>query len=395
VASSGIVISSSDAVRSSVATRLPSLDALRGLIMIVMAIDHVSYFVDKLHWGEFWGRPLPDYGTTAVFLTRFITHFCAPAFFFLMGAGMMLYADSRARLGWSNGKIARHFLLRGALLLLLQQLLENPAWLIADMVNPVQMEGSPGGGSEVFIHMGVLYSLGAAMIIWGLLWRLNLALTLLLSVGAVLMTQFIILGLDEVNALYSPVLRLFFIPGHTNALQVYYPVFPWVGLAGAGMAFGKALLRNQERAFKGALGLGVGFLAAFAVLRIGFGWGDFHAPQGSSWIDWLNLTKYPPSLAFVLLTLGVILLLVYLFSRLDWPEKRWGKPLLVFGRTPLFFYIAHLYLFAIIGFAFPNGTSLGVAYLIWFVGLLVLYPLCQWYGRFKQQTAPNSFWRLF
>ncbi len=374
--------------------RLLWLDGLRGLIMVLMAIDHASYFVAKVHLGEFWGLPLPDYGSAAAFLTRFVTHFCAPGFFFLMGIGMVLFANARYRLGWSTSKVARHFAVRGALLILFQLILEDPAWLIGDLVNPVNIGNSPGGGSSIWIHLGVLYSLGASLILWGLLLRTNMTVTLILSLGALLIPQFVIPTLDNVNALYSPLLRLTLIPGHTNALQVYYPILPWFGLAGAGVAFGKLLLQDKARAFRAALISGIIALTLFVLLRVMGDFGNFHPPNSFSWIDFLNLTKYPPSLTYSLLTLGVLLVCVYLFSRWDVWLQRWGAPLLVFGRVSLFFYIVHLYLYMIIGFAFPSGTSIPIMYVTWLVGLLILYPLCRWYGRFKQRQAPDAIWHF-
>lgn len=376
-------------------TRLLWLDGLRGLIMVLMAIDHASYFVAKVHLGEFWGLPLPDYGSAATFLTRFVTHFCAPGFFFLMGVGMVLFADGRYRLGWSTGKVARHFAVRGALLILFQLILEDLAWLIGDLVNPVNIGDPPGGGSSVWVHLGVLYALGASLILWGLLLRANTAVTLILSLGTLLTTQLVISTLDNVNALYAPLLRLTLIPGHTNALQVYYPILPWFGLAGAGVAFGKLLLQDRSRAYRAALIAGIVALTLFVLLRVMGGFGNIHPPQSWDWIDFLSLTKYPPSLTYSLLTLGVLMLFVYLFSRSDMWLQRWGAPLLVFGRVPLFFYIVHLYLYLVIGFAFPSGTGFLMMYFAWLVGLLILYPLCQWYGRFKRRQAPDAIWRFF
>ncbi len=111
----------------------------------------------------------------------------------------------------------------------------------------------------------------------------------------------------------------------------------------------------------------------------------------------MNVTKYPPSLAFVALTLGVDLLFFGAISTW-WSHPSWGswrKPLLVFGRTSLFFYIAHLYLFAIIGLAFPHGAPIAVVYPIWLAGLVVLYPLCVRYQRFKSSKPGDSLWRFF
>lgn len=379
-----------------IGNRLYWMDGMRGLIMAVMAIDHASFFVAKVHRGEFWGNPIAGYDSAAEFLTRFITHFCAPGFFFLMGVGMMLFANGRYQLGWSNGKIARHFAVRGALLMLFQIILENPAWLIGDMISPVEMPPPPGGGDSLWIHLGVLFALGAAMLIWGLLLRANLAVTLLISLTAVLIPQFVIPSLADVNTLYHPLLRAITIPGQTNIMQVYYPILPWLGLAGIGVAFGKLLLQDERRAFRVALVGGLLAWLLFIPLRIGGGFGNFHPPADSGWIAFLNLTKYPASLTYILVTLGGVLLLAALFRQLEGALRgAWAKPLLVFGRVPFFFYVVHLYLYALLGLAFPNGAALAMMYLVWAIGLVILYPLCLRYGRFKSQTAPDSLWRLF
>ena len=111
--------------------RLAALDRLRGLLMALMAIDHVSYFVANRHQAEIWGMPLPTLAPfaegTAWFFTRFVTHFCAPGFFLLMGASQSLFADARREAGWSEWRVNRYWISRGLLLLLLQQLVENPA----------------------------------------------------------------------------------------------------------------------------------------------------------------------------------------------------------------------------------------------------------------------------
>ena len=109
------------------ADRFVALDLHRGLIMVLMAIDHASYFVARVHALEFWGAPLPVYSDACWFWTRWVTHPVAPGFFFLMGAGIALFADARHRSGWGEGRITRFFAIRGALLICLQMLIENPA----------------------------------------------------------------------------------------------------------------------------------------------------------------------------------------------------------------------------------------------------------------------------
>ena len=374
--------------------RLLWLDGLRGLIMVLMALDHASYFVARVHPGEFWGVALPAYVDAGHFLTRFVTHFCAPGFFFLMGAGMILFTDSRRQIGWADRKITCFFALRGLILIILQLLVENPAWAIGMFSGVAHTAKPPGGGEMILLHFGVLYALGATMIFWSFLLRFSSAVFVSLSVIAILATQLLIPGADNAAFLYSPWLRLLLIPGQTGIWQVFYPFLPWLGLTGLGLAFGRLIRQNRNRAYQSALIGGTAFLLCFALLRTLGRFGDFHIPD-SGWIDFFNLTKYPPSLEFILLTLGVDLLLLFVFSKAETQLRSWAKCLVVFGSTALFFYVAHLYLYALIGFAFPNGTSFSVMYVFWFLGLLLLYPLCLWYRRFKEQKPAESVWRFF
>lgn len=375
-------------------SRLLYLDALRGLIMILMAVDHASYFIAHKHPAEFWGQPLPEYAGALPFLTRFVTHFCAPGFFFLMGIGMMLFAASRRQLGWTDNAIRKHFLTRGALLIVLQLFIENPAWVLG----PAAELGShpPGGGSGVMLHFGVLYGLGASMIVCAFLLRLNAIVLACISLLAVLVTQTLIPGPDKVAELYSPLARLLLIPGHTNIVQVFYPLLPWLGLAVFGLMFARWILANPAAIPRRATLIGVGFLLLFLLVRLAGGFGNIHPVNTSTWITFLNVTKYPPSLAYILLTLGVDLLLLALFARVVTTLRRWAKPLFVFGQTALFFYLAHLYLYAVMGLTIVSagGISLGWMYAYWAGGLVLLYLLCVRYRKFKQGTAPNSVWRF-
>ena len=211
--------------------RLLPLDALRGLILVLMAVDHASYFVARLHpTGEFWGIPLPAYDSMGAFLTRVITHLCAPGFFFLLGIGMVMLQQSRTRLGWSRARITRFFLTRGVVLILLQFGMENSSWLMgpADSLQP------PGGGDQVWIHFGVLSALGMAMILGALLLYLRWGFVLGLSVAALFLTWLVIPDPGSADHLCSPLVRILVIPGRTGMLQVFYCFLPWAGVAGHG-----------------------------------------------------------------------------------------------------------------------------------------------------------------
>jgi len=374
--------------------RLIPLDALRGLIMILMAVDHANFFISRTHpTGEFWGIPLPHYESALAFLTRFITHFCAPGFFLLMGVSMILFAESRRTKDWTTARIRRYFIIRGLILLLLQLSVENPAWLLG----PVDPLNPPGGGGRVWFHFGVLSCLGMAMIFWAFWYQLKPAAILSLSAAAVLITQVLTPDPSQAPRLFSPGLRILLIPGKTGSLQVFYPFIPWLGCAGLGLILGQWLQANPRRAYRKTLAWGVLFLVLFIGVRILGGFGNIHAPASFSWMDFLNVTKYPPSLAFLFLTLGFDLILLYVFSLAGNRIQNCGKPLLVFGRTALFFYILHFYLFGAMGslFAAKGGSGIPLMYIFWLLGLIILYPLCFYYWSFKQKKDPASVWRFF
>ncbi len=374
--------------------RLLPLDALRGLIMILMAVDHANYFVARTHpTGEFWGVPIPQYTNIAEFLTRFVTHICAPGFFFLMGAGMVLFANSRRSLGWDKSKISRHFFFRGIILFFCQFFIVNSVWVMG----PVYSFRPPGAGETVLIYFGVLAALGTTMVIGTLFLHLKSIILICLSSIIVIGTQFIVPDSSRAGHLYSPFLRILYIPGRTGIFQTFYPIMPWLGIVLFGFVFGKWILQNKATAYRWSFHLGGTFLVAFFAIRIFGGFGNIHPPQGPGIISFFNVTKYPPSLTFTLLMIGLCLTFIGIFSRLDHFLERRGKPLLVFGRSAFFFYILHLYLFALIGlfFASRGGTGLAAMYPIWIGVLIILYFLCRQYGNFKRKKPVDSIWRFF
>ena len=135
------------------------------------------------------------------------------------------------------------------------------------------------------------------------------------------------------------------------------------------------------------------FLGLFVVVRAAGEIGNVVAPR-PGWIGFFNVVKYPPSLTFLLLTLGVDLLVLAVFERWRVGELSWSRPLLVFGSVPLFFFLAHLWLYAAIGRFFPAGTTLPRMYVFWLLGLVVLYWPCRWYGAFKRKRPAGSIFRM-
>jgi len=369
--------------------RLFPVDALRGLIMVLMALDHANHFIAQGHSsGEYWGGLFPMYHDTLTFLTRFVTHLAAPGFFFLMGAGMVLFADARRQRGWSRWQVIRHFLLRGFVLVALQFVVVNRAW-----------ELSPGGWG-LTVYIGVLFALGAAMMIGSLLVWLKPKYLLVLSILLLIVTELLIPDISSWNLLqYSnpmDYLNPFLIrPGGTIDLWSNYPVFPWLELLTFGMFFGYALLDDREKAYRTGMLVGIAFLFVFVVVRYLDGFGNIRPREGNTWIDFLNLVKYPPSITFTLLTTGINLILLGLLARLSTSWQRYFQPLVVFGQVPLFFYVLHLFLYVVLGWLLvPNGTTIARMLPVWLLGLLLLYPLCQWFGRYKARHPANSLIRL-
>jgi uncharacterized membrane protein len=365
--------------------RLLPLDALRGLIIAFMALDHANYFIAQRHSsGEYWGGPFPVYSELAPFLTRFVTHFCAPGFFLLMGAAMTLFTYSRRERGWTEWMILRHFLTRGVVLIALQLLIVNQAW---------------SWGPKPFppLYLGVLMALGGAMILGSLLLTLgDLPLTmimLVLFVGTEILhpvpAMWGKLNLDALNLL---LLR----PGGDEFLWSNYPILPWLELVIFGMLLGRWIHRKPEHSLARIWILGAALLAVFTVLRGLNGFGNIRPRPGSDWMDFLNPVKYPPSMTFTLLTTGVNLILLSLFAWLDRRRIHALSILTVFGRAPLFVYVLHLYLYLLLGkLLTPHGTSLLPMYVLWLFGLLILYPLAVRYARWKSRQPAASPAHLF
>ncbi len=374
--------------------RLISPDALRGLIMVLMAVDHAGFFIAKVHPAEYWGLALPQYSDALSFFTRFMTHPCAPGFFFLMGMGMALFAASRRRLGWSESRIHRFFLLRGIMLVGLELLVVNASWGMGLLGSRIEFQSmGPGGGGDVWVAFLVLSALGFSMIFSSLLIRSGPVLAIAVGASAILATLLLLPAPENVHVLFHPILRLLWIPGQTGFMSVMYPIVPWMGVCCLGIGFGKIILKDSQTLFRHSFTSGLTALFLFVVVRRMGGFGNIHPPE-SGWVGFLNTTKYPPSLTFLLLMLGINLLLLALFEKVGRGMRKWGKPILAFGRTALFFYVLHMFLFAFLGFAFPYGTRLAWLYPFWLLVLVVLYPLCRWYGNFKRQTAPDSIWRF-
>jgi uncharacterized membrane protein len=367
--------------------------------MIVMALDHASAFVAEQHFSEFWGTPLPDYGDGLSLWTRVVSHLCAPGFFLLMGAGMTLFARSRRARGWSEGRISRHFGVRGAVLVGVDLVLVFPAFVLG-MLESMLREGSitappiPGGGGIPYLSPGVLTALGVCMMVAGLLTRLSTRSTAVLAVSLLLLSQILLPMPDNASELYPSVLRMLLIAGQTGPVMISYPLLPWLAVALLGMVLGAGFAREPGRVMRLALPLGLSILGAFVVLRIAGGFGTHHPIPVPGWMGLFTVTKYPASLVFLMLSLGSNLILLWALESADRRGIRALEWVRVYGRSPLFFYVAHLYVYALMGMI-PGHTTLAVMYPFWASGVLILYPACVRYDRFKRAKPEDSIWRLF
>lgn len=362
------------------AKRDSALDSLRGLIVVVMALDHANFFIAEAHSpGEHWFG-LPVWDSSLPFVTRLVTHPAAPGFFFLMGVGMVLFAESRRARGWNEARLIRHFLVRGLVLIGLQFTIVNLAW-------------QTGPGNNPTLYVGVLAALGGGMILASL--ALRLPAWALASAAGLL---FIGMELTHPEAadwetlIQQPLGVAIGYSGGSDFYWSNYPVLPWLELVLLGMAFGKWLRSNRDRAYRTAVTLGVLFLAGFFALRVADGFGNVE-PRQDGWIGFFNVVKYPPSMTFTLLTMGFNLIMLAVFARAGDRGNALSKPLTVFGSVPLFFYLTHLYLYSAIGAIEPGTSGFFTMYALWLVGLVILYPACRWYAGVKR-AHPDSLLRF-
>jgi len=389
-----------DSRREPGADRLGSVDALRGLLMVVMALDHAGFMVGRFHSQEMWAGAWTHYPGTIPFLTRFITHFCAPGFFMLMGAGLAFTAESRARQGWSAARITRYLLTRGALLVVVATFLEVPAFLAATISGPSRPGTNPDfaipGMTSPRWVLTVLYALAASTLASALVIRARSALWAILAGVAILATALTTPGPEHFDTEYGFARSVFMVSRWSHGVWSQYPFVPWFGITAIGVLLGRWLIADRRACFRAIPWIGLAAIAAAVALRAAGGFGNLRAPRDGSWIEFLNVIKYPPALVFTLFMVGGNLLLLSMFERLRVWATRGGAILLVFGQAPLAYYIAHLWLFASVGMIwFRQGAGYGVVYLIWILGLVPLYAFTRWYRGFKMTRPADSLWRFF
>ena len=388
--------------RESVAPgRIASIDIIRGVVMVLMAIDHVRVFAGVPAGGA----------SPAIFFTRWVTHFCAPAFIFLAGTSAFLY-------GRKHANLSRFLLTRGILLVLLELTIIRLSWTF-------------NFEYRQYMLAGVIWVIGWCMIIMAGLVKLPVrvvgAIGLLIIFGHNLLDGAVggiaeSLGNDARGALWKLLYVGFFAPPvqvtpNGPNLVVLYTLIPWIGVMAAGYAFGTIITQTPAQRDRLCLTIGLGAIALFVVLRGLNLYGDpspwsspqpnADGPQLPALLSFLNTSKYPASLLFLLMTLGPTIALIPVLEKARGPVARW---MTVFGKVPFFYYILHIPLIHVIALIVsqvrmgtivpwlfenhPMGSgrapagymwSLGLLYLVWLIVVVLLYFACRWYADAKER----------
>lgn len=372
---------------SALSQRLQAIDALRGLVILIMMVDHVR---ETFYLHHQVPDPMNIEQTEAsLFFSRILAHLCAPIFVVLTGLSAYLYQAKHNSL-----RMTREFLLkRGLFLVVLELLVINFAWT--------------GQFPPQVIYLQVIWAIGISMMALALLIGLPQKILWLMAV-------LIIFGhnwLDQLSSKQFAGFEPFWLILHERGwieigeflkLRTSYPVLPWIGVIVLGYALGSYLFQPSitvQQRNKRILGFACSSLLLFFILRSINLYGDFPwqtFPMAlQTLMSFFNLTKYPPSLLFILWNLGVGLLLLLALEKVQ--HRAWVRPLIIFGSVPMFFYIVHLmllkllYLFAVAVWGQNHGDYFGVSQVasLWWIAIalsIVLYPLMYWFSKFKHQN---------
>ena len=382
--------------------RITSIDCVRGLVMMIMALDHVRDFI---HANPLAQNPTNMATTTpALFMTRWVTHLCAPTFVFLSGTSAFLSIQNT-----SNFKESRNFLFKRGLWLVIVNFTINNFAIYLD------------------IHFGVLFSQVIAVIGFGFI---GLGLLLKLSPRTLGILGLIIIfghdllgGITLPNPVFNLIWQLFMgiglfpLSANTSILMTY-PIIPWLGIMLVGFSFGSFYNLPSEKRKTLFLKLGFGALALFVVLRTFNIYGDvshwsFQKNGIYSFMSFMNTSKYPPSLLFTLMILGISIILL---SLLDTVQNKATDMISVYGKVPLFYWLLHWFVIHFIatgvflaqgfhwsdlqftgfGFGRPKeggGLDLFGVYIVWICVVLFLYPISLWYGNYKAKHREKEWLR--
>jgi uncharacterized membrane protein len=369
--------------------RIDSIDLLRGLIMLLMALDHTRDFFGP------GGMDVRNVADPGLFLTRWITHFCAPLFIFLAGTSAYLYGTR----GRTVGEVSRFLLTRGLWLIVIEFTVVRLGWTFSFDLN--------------FFVAQVIWAIGATMVALAVLvylprWAIA-AVALAMIGGHNLLDGIRADHLGAAGGLWTilhqrGLLHL----GPDIKLYVLYPLVPWIGVMAAGYALGPVFRLDPAARRRWLLGLGASTSVAFVVLRAINLYGD-PVPwvTQDSWVatllSFLNCEKYPPSLLYLAMTLGPGLLLLAAFES----ARGWlADAITTYGRVPFFYYVLHIFVIHALAVAFAwltvgnaawlfgdppldkpasYGLSLPGVYLVWLLVILALYPACRWFASVKRR----------
>jgi uncharacterized membrane protein len=378
--------------------RIESVDLLRGIIMIIMALDHTR----DLFTNATVFPTDPANTTVALFFTRWITHFCAPVFFLLTGTGA--YLSLRRK---SKRELSRFLFTRGLWLIFLDAVVLRCLAMQFNFDFQVTM-------------LLVLWALGWAMIVLALL--VYLPDTVVAVFGVLLIAGHNLFDSIEPSSFgrFAPLWSILHVPSllsenPQHIVFVGYPLIPWVGVTAVGYVLGRVFNWTPDRRKAFLLRLGLGLTAAFVILRTINIYGDPSrwSEQSSAVrtiLSFLNTTKYPPSLLFLLMTLGPALLFL---CAVDNHTPQFLRRALIYGKAPLFYYVLHFLLLHLIAvvicgiryghiywmfqsptldrypFTRPPGWGFGLpgVYLIWACVVIAVYPICRWYSALKQRSS--------
>jgi uncharacterized membrane protein len=372
-------------------TRLNSIDTLRGLVMIVMALDHTRDFFAN---GGFNPRDVTD---TALFLTRWVTHFCAPTFIFLAGISAFLYGAQ----GRSTREVSRFLVTRGLWLVLIEFTVVRLGWSFDIHFN--------------YFVAPVIFAIGVSMVALSAI--VHLPRGAIVAIGLAMIAGHN--ALDGIKAeqlgAAAPLWNLLHQPGLFDIAPgvkfiVLYPLVPWIGVMAAGYALGPVFAQERAARVPQLFMLGAAVTLGFVVLRATNLYGD-PAPWAiqdtlpATVLSFINCEKYPPSLLYLAMTLGPALMLVAALESVRGPVADW---IATFGRVPFFYYVAHIFLLHAlavlfawvtigeIGFLFGRlagrkpatyGMDLAGIYAVWLAVVVSLYPLCRWFAGIKRRRT--------
>ncbi|HEX5655114.1 MAG TPA: heparan-alpha-glucosaminide N-acetyltransferase domain-containing protein [Chitinophagaceae bacterium] len=379
--------------------RIESIDLLRGMVMIIMALDHVrNYF----HQDAFSYNPTDLTQSNAIlFFTRFITHYCAPIFVLLAGISANLYGIKK-----NKEELSRYLFTRGS-------------WLVFTELFIVVL-GRTFNPQYPFFNLQVIWAIGVAMIVLSVMIYMNLHLILL--TGLILATMHNLLDTIHLpgNFLWSLVHEPADYTIGQFKIFVQYPLLPWIGIIAIGYYLGSIYSPGYDPAKRKTILLswGLGAMALFFLLRSINMYGDaahWSVQKNAvfSLLSFLNVTKYPPSLLYILITLGPALVFLALAEK---PLNTFTQKITVFGRVPFFYYLVHIYLIHVLamvaailtGYSWLDmilsdkvnrvpelkdyGFNLITVYLVWIGLILILYPLCKWFDRYKRSHQAVRWW---